>query len=83
MTRHTGCPLLLNTSFNMRGEPIVNSAVDAIVSFVESSIDVLVLEDEVVDRAEVTPLWELMASRHYAAVRERKGHVGHLVYTLF
>ena len=80
---HTGCPLLLNTSFNMRGEPIVNSAVDAIVSFVESSIDVLVLEDAVVDRAVVTPLWELMASRHYAAVRERKGHVGHLVYTLF
>lgn len=41
----TGVPLVLNTSFNLRGEPIVNSPQDAFSTFQRSEIDVLVLEN--------------------------------------
>jgi carbamoyltransferase len=41
----TGIPVLLNTSFNLRGEPIVNSPADAFQTFSRSGIDVLVLEN--------------------------------------
>jgi len=44
----TGVPVLLNTSFNMRGEPIVASPADALKTFVKSGIDTLVLGDFVV-----------------------------------
>ena len=40
----TGTPVLLNTSFNLRGEPIVNSPANAFNTFSKSGIDVLVLE---------------------------------------
>ncbi|MEU4820356.1 carbamoyltransferase C-terminal domain-containing protein [Actinomadura sp. NPDC023710] len=43
--RRTGYPILLNTSFNMRGEPIVSSPADAFACFVRSRLDVLVLDD--------------------------------------
>jgi len=39
----TGRPILLNTSFNLKGEPIVNSPEDAYATFMRSGIDVLVL----------------------------------------
>lgn len=41
----TGVPVLLNTSFNLRGEPIVNSPANAFKTFSNSGIDVLVLEN--------------------------------------
>jgi carbamoyltransferase len=41
-------PVLLNTSFNLRGEPIVNSPADAFKTFSNSGIDVLVLDHFVV-----------------------------------
>jgi carbamoyltransferase len=41
----TGIPVLLNTSFNLRGEPIVNSPANAYNTFSRSGIDVLVLEN--------------------------------------
>ncbi|MFQ6109800.1 MAG: carbamoyltransferase [Candidatus Aminicenantales bacterium] len=41
----TGVPVLLNTSFNLRGEPIVNSPSDAFNTFSKSGIDILVLEN--------------------------------------
>lgn len=44
----TGVPVLLNTSFNLRGEPIVNSPADAFKTFSNSGIDVLVLDHFVV-----------------------------------
>ena len=49
----TGCPVLVNTSFNVRDEPIVCSPVDALRCFAVSNIDVLVLEDFVIDRRRV------------------------------
>jgi carbamoyltransferase len=55
--RLTGCPILLNTSFNLRGEPIVCTPVDALICFVRSDIDVLVLGDFVVDRSALPDVW--------------------------
>ncbi|MEK6276211.1 MAG: carbamoyltransferase N-terminal domain-containing protein [Actinomycetota bacterium] len=55
--RRTGCPVLLNTSFNMRGEPIVCSPVDALLCFIRSNLDCLVLEDFVLDRNGLPEAW--------------------------
>ena len=44
----TGVPVLLNTSFNLRGEPIVNTPAQAYSTFARSGIDVLVLGDYLV-----------------------------------
>ncbi len=41
----TGCPVLVNTSFNVRGEPIVCTPQDAYRCFMRTGIDLLVLED--------------------------------------
>lgn len=41
----TGCAVLVNTSFNVRGEPIVASAEDALECFLHTDVDVLVLEE--------------------------------------
>ncbi len=43
----TGCPVLVNTSFNVKGEPIVCSPEDALRCFLRTEIDVLVIEDYV------------------------------------
>jgi carbamoyltransferase len=40
----TGCPLVINTSFNVRGEPIVMSPEQAYRCFMATNIDVLVIE---------------------------------------
>ena len=41
----TGCPIVINTSFNVRGEPIVCTPEDAYRCFMRTEMDVLVLED--------------------------------------
>ena len=46
----TGCPLLVNTSFNVRGEPIVGSPEDAYRCFMRTNMDVLVLGDTLIER---------------------------------
>lgn len=46
----TAIPLVINTSFNLRGQPIVNTPRDAISSFLESEIDLLVLGDYVLEK---------------------------------
>ena len=48
----TGVPLLLNTSFNVRGEPVVNSPKDAIRTFTNSGIDSLVIGNQIVDKVD-------------------------------
>jgi carbamoyltransferase len=40
----TGVPVMLNTSFNLRGEPIVNTPANALNTFINSDIDLLVME---------------------------------------
>ncbi len=42
--RKTGCPVMINTSFNVRGEPIVCRPEDAYRCFLATNMDVLVLE---------------------------------------
>ncbi len=49
--RLTGCPVLVNTSFNVRGEPIVCTPRDAYRCFLATEMDVLVLENYVVHRS--------------------------------
>ena len=44
----TGVPVLLNTSFNLRGEPVVASAADAYRTYVAGALDMLVLGHHVV-----------------------------------
>lgn len=46
----TGVPVLLNTSFNFKGEPIVNTPAEAFNTFNQSGMDVLVLGDCVVEK---------------------------------
>ncbi len=48
--RRTGVPVLINTSFNLRGEPIVSSPSDALKTFYASGIDCLALEDVLIDK---------------------------------
>jgi carbamoyltransferase len=48
----TGCPVLINTSFNVRGEPIVCSPADAYRCFLATDVDVLVLGRHVVRKSE-------------------------------
>jgi carbamoyltransferase len=43
--RRTGCPVLVNTSFNVRGEPVVCTPEDAFRCFLGTGLDVLVVED--------------------------------------
>jgi len=47
----TGCPVLINTSFNLRGEPIVCTPNDAFDCFMRSHIDILVLEGFVIKKS--------------------------------
>ena len=43
--KNTDCPVLVNTSFNVRGEPIVCSIEDAFNCFMGTNLDILVIED--------------------------------------
>ncbi len=48
--RRTGVPVLINTSFNLRGEPIVSSPSDALKTFFASGIDSLAIEEFLVEK---------------------------------
>ncbi len=49
--RRTGCPVLLNTSLNVAGEPIACTPTDALLTMAAAGLDALVLDDVVVERA--------------------------------
>jgi carbamoyltransferase len=51
----TGCPVIVNTSFNVRGEPIVCTPEDAYRCFMRTNMDVLVLESFVLVKTEQAP----------------------------
>ena len=51
----TGCPVLLNTSFNLRGEPIVCTPEDAYRCFLTTEVDHLVMEHSLLDATRQTP----------------------------
>ncbi|WP_269623580.1 carbamoyltransferase [Prochlorococcus marinus] len=48
----TGCPTLINTSFNVRGEPIVCTPQDAYRCFMRTEMDVLVLENQILFKSD-------------------------------
>jgi len=49
---HTGCAVLVNTSFNVRGEPIVCTPEDAFRCFMGTDIELLVVGDSVLRKEE-------------------------------
>lgn len=81
----TGCPLLLNTSFNVAGEPIVGSPVDALLTMARSGLDTLVVEDFVLDREALPAGWpELLAAwrpRGRSGFAAARGPLGADLYT--
>jgi carbamoyltransferase len=64
--RKTGSPVLINTSFNVRGEPIVCTPEDAYRCFLGSNMDVLVLENFVLRKDHQKPLSEAEANAYLA-----------------
>jgi carbamoyltransferase len=64
--KSTGCPVVVNTSFNVRGEPIVCTPEEALRCFLATEMDVLVLEDFVLVKTE---------AERQAAAKEREGHL--------
>ncbi|PIQ96124.1 MAG: hypothetical protein COV67_11185 [Nitrospinae bacterium CG11_big_fil_rev_8_21_14_0_20_56_8] len=54
----TGCPVLINTSFNVRGEPIVCAPAEAYLCFMRTEMDTLILENFVLDKTGQPPLQE-------------------------
>jgi len=55
--RRTGCGMLVNTSFNVRGEPIVCTPTDAYRCFMRTEMDYLVVENFLLHK-ERQPQWE-------------------------
>lgn len=49
---HTGCPVLIKTSFNIRGEPIVRTPQDAWSCFRATAMDILVLGNQLLSKAD-------------------------------
>jgi carbamoyltransferase len=81
--RLTGCPVLLNTSFNVAGEPIVDSPADALLTFAAAGLDALVLEDFVIDReglpadlADLVAVWRSDRRRPWSEGGGRPGAGG-------
>jgi len=54
--RRTGCPVIINTSFNVRGEPIVCTPHDAYLCFMRTNMDHLVLDRFILDKKQMKPL---------------------------
>ena len=51
--RLTGCPVLLNTSFNLKGEPIVCTPQDAYFTFIRSGLDYLIMGSYILDKKDI------------------------------
>jgi carbamoyltransferase len=64
--RLTGCPVLVNTSFNVRGEPIVCTPEDAYRCFLATDMDALILEDVLIVKDDLT---------HEAGLRRREAYL--------
>ena len=52
----TGCSVLVNTSFNVRGEPIVCTPADSYRCFMRTEMDYLVVENCILDKTQQPPL---------------------------
>lgn len=74
----TGCPMLLNTSFNMKDEPIICTPAEAIICFLRSGIESLVIEDFIIDREQLGPAWDGIFTRLFETPST---NISNLVYT--
>jgi carbamoyltransferase len=63
----TGCPIVVNTSFNVRGEPIVCTPQDAYRCFLATDMDALVLDDCVLHKQNFTESFAADAREQYLA----------------
>lgn len=63
----TGCPVIINTSFNVRGEPIVYRPVDAYLCFMRTGMDALVMGNHVLLKESQPPLSEDEAAIEFEA----------------
>ena len=54
--RQTGTPVILNTSFNDAGEPLVETPLDALLCFLKTKIDFLVIENVIIDKKKQTSI---------------------------
>ncbi|MCC6749153.1 MAG: carbamoyltransferase [Deltaproteobacteria bacterium] len=84
--RRTGCPVIVNTSFNVRSEPIVCSPDDALMCMANSDIDSIVVEDFIIDRAALPRQWSaLLRSLKFEPPSEvgARGEISPTVYTFF
>jgi len=60
----TGCPVVINTSFNVRGEPIICTPLDAIKCFLRTDMDYLVIGTYIVDKKNVPKDHRLLHADH-------------------
>ena len=63
----TDCPILVNTSFNVRGEPIVCTPEDAFRCFMATDMDALVVEDCVIHKQDVAEIADATARERHLA----------------
>ncbi len=56
--RLTGCPVIINTSFNVRGEPIICTPHDAFTCFMRTKMDYLVMGSFILDKRQMKPMVE-------------------------
>lgn len=68
----TGVPVLVNTSFNVKGEPIVETPLDAFFCFLGTDMDVLVLGDRIVTKR----LWNARVRRIVKSIQNRLAAAG-------
>ncbi len=71
-----GHPVLLNTSFNLRGEPIVSTPTDAMRTFANSDMDAMVMNDLLVTRADMGRKPPALPRRHTASRVQAMGPGG-------
>ncbi len=82
--QRTGCPLLINTSFNVADEPIVCTAAEALLCTVKAGLDAVVLETFLIDRASLPELWpRLVATLEggYHGPANERGAIEENLYT--
>ena len=61
----TGCPILVNTSFNVRGEPIVCSTLDAFKCFMGTDLDILVVGNFILEKNNQDPKLKEIYKENY------------------
>jgi len=65
--KRTGVPMVVNTSFNVRGEPIVCTPKDAFVCFMNTEMDDLVIGNRIYHKEEQDPALKRTLETRYAA----------------